>query len=274
MEIIQETAEIAQWMYRKGWDERNGGNISVWLTEADCPQAAGEQALRSWQMEVQDPKLWGARFLVTGSGKYFRKIQGDEEKNLGIVRIAEGGERLELLWGLADGGAPTSELATHLRCHAVRRRADPAHRVIMHCHPEHLIAMSYVHSLDERELTRSLWRMGTECLVVFPEGIGALPWMVCGGEEIARASAEKMADCRLLLWAHHGVFGAGETLDETYGLIETAEKAAEIYLKIAPFEVLQTITDEKLAVLGEAFGVCPRAGYLEEAEEELQRAMG
>ena len=24
MEIIQETAEIAQWMYRKGWDERNG----------------------------------------------------------------------------------------------------------------------------------------------------------------------------------------------------------------------------------------------------------
>ena len=67
---------------------------------------------------------------------------------------------------------------------------------------------------------------------------------------------------------------AGETLDETYGLIETAEKAAEIYLKIAPFEVLQTITDEKLAVLGEAFGVCPRAGYLEEAEEELQRAMG
>ena len=197
--------------------------------------------------------------MVTGSGKYFRKIQGDEEKNLGIVRIAEGGERLELLWGLADGGAPTSELATHLRCHAVRRRADPAHRVIMHCHPEHLIAMElYVHSLGERELTRSLWRMGTECLVVFPEGIGALPWMVCGGEEIARASAEKMADCRLLLWAHHGVFGAGETLDETYGLIETAEKAAEIYLKIAPFEVLQTITDEKLAVLGEAFGVCPR----------------
>lgn len=34
--------------------------------------------------------------------------------------------------------------------------------------------------------------MCTECLVVFPEGIGVIPWIVPGTIEIGQASAEKM----------------------------------------------------------------------------------
>ena len=36
----------------------------------------------------------------------------------------------------------------------------------------------------------------------------------------------------LALWPYHGVFGAGTTLDETFGLIDTAEKAAEVLVKV------------------------------------------
>ena len=36
-----------------------------------------------------------------------------------------------------------------------------------------------------------------------------------------------MREHRLVVWPHHGIFGAGSTMDETFGLIETAEKAAE-----------------------------------------------
>ena len=32
----------------------------------------------------------------------------------------------------------------------------------------------------------------TECAVVFPGGVGVLPWMVCGGAEIAKATSELM----------------------------------------------------------------------------------
>lgn len=72
-----------------------------------------------------------------------------------------------------------------------------------------------------------------------------------------------MKDSRLTLWAHHGVFGAGINADEAFGLIETAEKAAEIYMKIAHLPILQTITDSELRLLAEAFRVTPRAGILD-----------
>ena len=40
--------------------------------------------------------------------------------------------------------------------------------------------------------TRSLWRMCTECMMVFPDGIAVLPWMMGGTESIGQATAEKM----------------------------------------------------------------------------------
>ncbi len=49
--------------------------------------------------------------------------------------------------------------------------------------------MNYVHSLDEKELTLTLWQMSTECIVVFPDGVGVLPWMLCGTKEIGEVPA-------------------------------------------------------------------------------------
>ena len=115
-----------------------------------------------------------------------------------------------------------------------RLSVDPENRVVMHCHPDHLLAMTYVHDLDERAFTRTLWQMSTECIIVFPEGVNVLPWMLCGTNEIGVATAEKMKEFRVVVWALHGVYGAGETLDEAFGLVETVEKAAEIYMLTLP----------------------------------------
>ena len=54
-------------------------------------------------------------------------------------------------------------------CHIARLSVDPENRVVMHCHPTHTLAMNYVHELDEKALTHTLWEMCTECIVVFPE---------------------------------------------------------------------------------------------------------
>ena len=45
----------------------------------------------------------------------------------------------------------------------------------------------------------------------------------------------KLRASRLVIWAMHGVIGVGKTLDDAFGLIETAEKAAETYFKISGF---------------------------------------
>ena len=105
--------------------------------------------------------------------------------------------------------------------------------------------------------------MCSECIVVFPDGVNVLPWMLCGTNEIGEATAKKMQTARLCVWAQHGIYGAGRDLDETFGLIETAEKAAEIWLKIAHLPILNTITDDELRLLEARYGVTARAGYLQ-----------
>ena len=250
-------------MYGHGWDERNGGNISLLLDEADVAEYADTgRVLRTIPTGFRAPELAGRYFLVTGTGKYFKNVQYAPEVNLGLVRIADGGETAELLWGYADGGKFTSEFPAHMMSHVARLKADAGNRVVMHCHPANLLAMTYVHDLDERSFTRTLWQMCTECIVVFPDGVNVLPWMLCGTNEIGEATAEKMETARLVVWAQHGIYGAGKDLDETFGLIETAEKAAEIYMKIAHLPRVNTITDSQMRQLEAHFGVKAREGYL------------
>ena len=196
-------------MYAHGWDERNGGNISLLLDEREVREYLDpDSVLRSIPTGFKAPELDGKYFLVTGTGKYFKNVQYAPEVSLGIVRLTHGGAAAELLWGLADGGAFTSEFPAHMMSHAVRLSVDPMNRVIMHCHPDNLLAMTYVHTLDEREFTRTLWQMCTECIVVFPDGVNVLPWMLCGTNEIGEATAEKMKTARLVVWSLHGIYGA------------------------------------------------------------------
>ena len=65
------------------------------------------------------------------------------------------------------------------------------------------------------------------------------------------------------MWSQHGIYSAGRDLDETFGLIETEEKAAEIYLKIAHLPPVNTITDDQLHLPEKHFGVTAREGYLQ-----------
>ena len=251
-------------MYAHGWDERNGGNISLLLDEAEVAEYVDiNNVIRTIPTGFDAPSLAGKYFMVTGTGKYFTNVQYDPAVNLGLIRIAADGTTAELLWGYADGGRFTSELPAHLMSHVERLKVDPDNRVVMHCHPANLLAMTYVHDLDERAFTRTLWQMCTECIVVFPDGVNVLPWMLCGTNEIGEATAAKMQTARLVVWAQHGIYGAGKDLDETFGLIETAEKAAEIYMMIAHLPLVNTITDEQMHQLESRFGVKAREGYLD-----------
>lgn len=262
--FLQEMTKTTANLYRLGWDERNGGNISYLLREDEVAEYLDvNDVKRTVPMIFDGAELAGKYFIVTGSGKYFKNVIDDPAVNLGIIRITEDGKSLDILWGLEDGGVPTSELPSHLMSHIERLKVDPNHRVIMHCHATNLIGMTFTHSLDEVAFTKTLWQMCTECIVVFPEGIGIIPWMVPGTDSIGEATAAKMKDVRSVIWPHHGIFGAGTTMDETFGLIETAEKAAEVYTVVcAQGSVKQTITDQQLQDLADAFGVVPRQGVL------------
>jgi rhamnulose-1-phosphate aldolase len=262
--FIQEMSEITRHMWELGWDELNGGNISYLLDEYEVAKYINIlEPLRTIDLTFPVTELAGKYFIVTGSGKYFRNVIKDPEANLGVLRVNDNGESVEVLWGLRNGAVPTSELASHFLSHIERLKVDPTHRIVLHTHATNVIAMTFTHELDELKFTKTLWEMCTECLVVFPDGVSVIPWIVPGSSEIGRETANKMKDHRVVVWPQHGIFGTGSTMDATFGLIETVEKAATIYNLIGGREIKQKITDTQLLELAKAFGVTPKAGILE-----------
>ena len=261
--FIEEMREVTANMYRLGWDERNGGNVSYLLYESEVENYLNtKKIIREIPLNFIAKDLAGKIFIVTGTGKYFKNIDKDPKTNLGIIKISENGENAELLWGFKDNGTFTSELPAHLMSHAARLKKDCNHRVIIHSHPTYTLAMNFVHELDEKKFTHTLWEMCTECIVVFPDGVGVLPWMLCGTSQIGEATAQKMSEFRLVIWGMHGIYGAGRSMDETFGLIETVEKAAQIYILTAHLPRKNTIKDEELQKLAKFFKVDYRKDFL------------
>ena len=246
--------------FHQNWHERNGGNLSYRIKPEEV-EAVKEELNQNtpWQpigTTVKD--LSGEYFMVTGSGKYFRNVILDPAANACIIEIDDTGENYRICWGLVNGGRPTSELPSHLMNHEVKKNVTSgAHRVIYHAHPTNIIALTFVLPLEDRVFTRELWEMATECPVVFPAGMGVVGWMVPGGRDIAVATSELMKKYDLAVWAHHGLFASGEDFDITFGLMHTAEKSAEILVKVLSIrpDKLQTITPDNFRNLAHDFNV-------------------
>lgn len=262
---VTEMRKITSHLYEHGWDERNGGNVSLRLTEEEVKDFDDvHEVKRNIPIDFDASKLKGTYFLVTGTGRYFKNVYDFPERDTGLVQIAQDGKSADLLWGFNDGGQPTSEFPAHLMTHIKRLSIDPNQRVVMHCHPTNLVAMSFTVPLDEKTFSRILWKMQAESIVVFPEGLGIIPYMTPGTNDIGEATANKMGDYRLVLWPHHGIFGSGDSIDETFGLIETAEKAATIYTAVQSQggKFLAEITDKDLGDLAKRFDIHPNPDFI------------
>ena len=261
--FVREMEKTTANMYRLGWDERNGGNVSYLLDEKEVAEYLDlNHAIRTIPTGFDAKPLIGKIFIVTGTGKYFKNVESDPETNLGIVRIGKDGTTAELLWGYKDGGRFTSEFPAHMMSHMARLAVDPQHRIVMHTHPTYTIAMNAVCPLDEKDFTKRLWKSNTEAVVVFPDGVGVLPCMICGTNEIGEATAAKMKDFRLVVWTNHGIYGTGKTMDEAFGLIETVEKTAQIYM-LTLGHVVNEIPDEVIKGLAKLWNLKMLPGVLD-----------
>ncbi len=268
IQVVRDYIRMCGDGWDQGWHERNGGNLTYRMkpeeVEACRPffKAPGEWV----SMGVQADNLRGEYFISTGSGKYFRNVPLCPEDNICVVEINEAGDSWRIVWGLEHGGKPTSEFPSHFLNHSVKKAAtNGEYRVIYHAHPANVIALTYILPLTARDFTRILWQSATECPVVFPGGVGVVPWMVPGGADIARATSELMKEYDAAVWAHHGLFASGPDFDTTFGLMHTIEKAAQICvlaLSAGGGKIRQTITDENLRAIARDFGVTLREEFL------------
>ena len=140
-------------------------------------------------------------------------------------------------------------------------------RVLYHAHPANVVALTNVLPLDARTFTRALWKMLMEAMIAFPKGIGVVPWMVPGGPEIASATADAMRVYDACVWAHHGLFCAGNDFDSTFGLAQTIDKAATVYAQARAMNggsdrFASAIPDEGLRGIAEAYHLPVNEAFL------------
>lgn len=264
--LMQEAVESCHYFWKAGWGEFHAGNLSYLLSEEELAELAPyfrPDPIRV-PVEFDTCGLEGRCFLATRSGGQFRTLPRRVERDMGIIRVLDGA--YEILWGY-DGGAgrPTSELPAHLLCHAARLGCDPGNRIVMHCHPTYLNAMTTIADMEEHAFTKALWSLNSECILVFPDGVGTLPWMVCGEGPIGPATAEKMRTYRVVVWPCHGMFASGGSFDEVIGLIEAIEKNAQVYVSVNG-QPKNVISDRQLEELAAHFGLKAQVRPVAEGE--------
>ena len=265
-EIVREICVISDDMYAHGWNERNGGNISRYVSEDELAPFASElTAKRRIDLTTHFPALEGKCFLITGTGKFIRNVSRSPETTLGLLKITDEGKSADLLWGFEDGGMPTSETTMHLGVYEVRSSVDSRQKYVMHCHPMSVILLSEILPCDEKLISQSLWRVMNECIVIFPEGVGALDWMISSSDGIGIKSAPKFMDYRALIWTMHGITAVGDSADEAFGLIETIDKAAEVYVRLmsAGTGFRRILSFEELREIVRSFRLDVRKDWLE-----------
>ena len=258
--FVKDFIRVCSEGYRKGWHERNGGNLSYRIKDEEVALIKDKLNENKPYQEIgaHVPNLKNEYFLCTGSGKFMMNVASDPLDTICIIKVNEDGTKFKIVWGLVNGGRPTSELPSHLmNLEVLKKRTNGLYRVGYHAHTTNIIALTFVLPLKDKVFTHELWEMATECPVVFPKGIGVVPWMVPGGEEIAIATSKLMEKYDAAIWAHHGIFVSGEDFNTTFGLIDTIEKSAEILVKVLSMTQTkrQTITNEDFIELAKAFKV-------------------
>jgi rhamnulose-1-phosphate aldolase len=255
--------------WAQGWHEANGGNLSYRLNEDDIvlgKESFSEAA--AWHgLSCSVSELAGSYFLITHSGAFLHSASIDPERTFGVVELDAEGSAWRTVWGLGDA-APSSEFETHLAAYAVALRAkDGADRVVYHAHCPNVIALSTVLEPSVRAWTRALWQCMTECIIVFPQGVGVVPWKVPGSGELAQATTGLMKTYTVCVWSQHGLMVRAESFDEAFGFAQTAEKSAGIYLHARAAcggtEPRYLVNDEQLRAVCSRYGLEPNEAFLD-----------
>lgn len=230
--VIRETAEIAGYLWQRGWAERNAGNISVNITDVMLSEFPVVVSSICITLSTKYPKLAGNYFLVTGTGKRMRDLARKPIKNALIIKLNEDASGYYIISQNTDCESlrPTSELPTHLGIHQMIAERGSSEKVVMHTHATELIALTHCKEFcNPKALNKIVWDMHPETIMFVPKGIGFVPYLLPGSLDIAEETIKALQHHDVALWEKHGVFAIGKNVADTFDLIDILAKSARIY---------------------------------------------
>ena len=254
---IEKVAEVAGYLWQKGWAERNGGNITVNITEfVDDTLRALPAISETRPIGKTLPHLAGCWFYCKGTGRRMRDLARDPMANGSIIRILPDCDAYEIV---ADAPvAPTSELPSHLAVHDYLLAKGSPYRASLHTHPIELVALTHSRKwLEKDAATQMLWSMIPETRAFCPRGLGIVPYLMPSSIELAEATIRTIdEDYDVVMWEKHGVFAVDTDILNAFDQVDVLNKAAQIYIaaRNMGFEP-EGMTDAQMRQLSEAFGL-------------------
>lgn len=255
-DVIIEVAEIAEYLWQRGWAERNAGNISVNITELIHNGEFDIAELPHFSLPHPYPDLANMFFFVSGTGKRMRDLAREPLQNALIIKLNDEGNAYQVISrerAAAKKFKPTSELPTHLGIHEMIKQRGSNEKVVMHTHANELVALTQIGKYcNEDELNKLLWGMHPETMVFVPEGVGFVPYVTPGTEQIAVETIKALKQHHAAIWEKHGVFAIGNSPYDTFDLIDILGKSAKIFfLTKSSGHEPQGLSEEQLKILKE-----------------------
>lgn len=253
---IEKVAEVAGYLWQKGWAERNGGNITVNITDQADDALRGKAAISDrLPIGTPLPHLRGCYFFCKGTNKRMRDLARRPMQNGSIIRILDDCASYEIV---ADAPVmPTSELPAHLSMHDQMIASGNGYKAALHTHPIELIAMTH-HApfLKKDVLTDLLWSMIPETRAFCPKGLGIVPYKMPSSVELAEATIKALTEYDVVMWEKHGVCAVGPDIFEAFDQVDVLSKSALIYIAarnmgFAP----EGMSREQMQELREAFNL-------------------
>lgn len=226
---VYDVAEVAGYLWKKGWAERNGGNITVNITECiDDDVRKMEPISEIKPIGITLSELKGQYFYCKGTGKRMRDLACKPMENGSIIRILDDCKTYVII---ADNAVlPTSELPSHLLVHNWFIKIGSPYRASLHTHPIELIAMSHYQPFLKKDvLSKLLWSMIPETKAFCPKGLGIVPYELPSSNLLAEATLKELEDYDVVMWEKHGVFAVDTDIINAFDQVDVLCKSAMIY---------------------------------------------
>jgi rhamnulose-1-phosphate aldolase len=252
--IILQVAEVAQYLWQRGWAERNAGNISVNISHLITDDFNNLDDCPFFKLNNNYPELSGKYFFVSGTGRRMRDLARKPLDNALLIKLNDEGNGYWIISGKKDSAVnfqPTSELPTHLAIHQMVIKRGTDEKVVMHTHANELVALTQIREFcNQEKLNKLLWGMHPETMVFVPGGVGFVPYVTPGTEDIAVETLKALQEHKVALWEKHGVFSIGESVFDTFDTIDILAKSAKIFflVKSAGYHA-EGLSDNELEVL-------------------------
>lgn len=227
---VNQAAEVAGYLWQKGWAERNGGNITLNITEFVDNEIKALPAISEVkQIGTTLPFLKGCYFYCKGTNKRMRDLARWPMEHGSVIRIQDDCASYVII---ADHPVmPTSELPAHLSVHNRLIEKGSPYKASLHTHPIELIAMTHCKKFLEKDVaTNLLWSMIPETKAFCPRGLGIIPYELPSSVKLAEATIEQLEDYDVAMWEKHGVFAVDVDIMSAFDQVDVLNKSALIYI--------------------------------------------